>query len=148
MVGPAIAVAADVPVAGGDCCSRWRVGLESAGAAEDRYRQMEAGKNPVQAPKSDAGAVFEHALGSKVAARDPEIGTEHLGESALADAIPGGIGELRAFLEIDHEVDGDAGAAAPSGMRRFGAVSDEIACHGFPPGRSGYQSSRQISSSE
>src|SRR5215469_3218062 len=142
MVGPAIAVAADVPVAGGDCCSGRRVGLEGAGAAEDRYGHTKAGEDPMQAPKADAGAVFEHALGTKVAARDPQIRAEHLGETALADAVAGGIGELRAFLEVDHEVDGDASAAGPLGMRWLGAVPDEISCHRFPPGGSGYQSNR------
>jgi len=46
-----------------------------------------------------------------------------------ADAVAGGIGQLRAFLEIDHEVDGDTRAARPLGMRRLGAVTDEVACH-------------------
>src|SRR5215469_2018130 len=148
MVDPAIAVAADVPVAGSDSRGGRRVGLEGAGAAEDRYRQSKAGKNPMQTPKADAGAVFEHALGAEIAAGHTEIGAEHFGEAALADAVAGGIGQLRAFLEIDHEVDGDARAARPLGMRRFGTVTDEVADHGRPPGRSGYQSSRQMSSSE
>ena len=83
----------------------------------------------MQPPEADPGAVFEHALGGEIAAGHPEIGAEHLGQPALGDAVPGRIGEFGAFLEIDHEIDGDAGVSGPLGMGRLGAVADEIAGH-------------------
>jgi len=41
VIGPAIAVTADVPIAGGDRRRGRRVGLEGAGAAEDRHRDLQ-----------------------------------------------------------------------------------------------------------
>src|SRR6516225_11758983 len=130
MVGPAIAVAADIPVAGSDCSGRRRVRLEGPSAAKNRHRQPEAREDPMEAPEPDPGAVFEHALGTEVAPADPEVAAEHLGQPALGHSVAGRIGEFRTFLEIDHEIDGDAGVAGPSGMGRLSAVTDEVAGHG------------------
>src|SRR5580692_2438200 len=148
VVDPAIAVAADVPAARGDRRGGGRVRLEGLGAAENRYRHRKAGEDPMQPPEAYTGAIFEHALGAEIATCHAQIRAQHLGQSALGNTVSRRIGELRAFLEIDHEIDGDAGVARPLGVRRLGTVADEIPCHSFSPGRSGYQSSRQISSSE
>src|SRR5216683_6143819 len=129
MVGPAVAVAADVPVAGGNRRRRGRVRLERLCAAEDRDRQPETGENAVEAPEADPGAIFEHAFSGEIAAGHTQIPAEHLGQPALGDAVPTRVGELGPFLEIDDEIDGDAGVAGPLGMRRLGAVTYEIACH-------------------
>ena len=107
----------------------------------------------MQAPKPDPGTIFEHAFGGEVAARHAQISAQHFSKPALRDTVPGGIGKLGALLEIDHEIDGDAGVPGPLGMRRLGAVADEIAGHlasvcGSCSGASGYQSCSQISSQE
>ena len=107
----------------------------------------------MQAPKADPGPIFKHALGSEIAAGHAQIRAEHLGQSPLGNTIPGGIGKLRAFLEIDYEIHRNAGVPGPLGVGRFGAVADEIAGHfasvcGSCPGEIGYQSCWQISSSE
>src|SRR5215510_16257602 len=62
VVDPTIAVAADVPVARGNCRGCRRVRLEGFRAAEDRNGHGELGEDPVQPPETDASAVFEHAL--------------------------------------------------------------------------------------
>ena len=112
-------------IARSDRRGRRRVRFERPGAAENRHRQPEAREDPMEAPKADPGAVFEHALSTEVAPSDPEIAAEHLGQPALGHAVTGRIGELRTFLEIDHEIDGDVGLTRPSGMRRLGAVTDD-----------------------
>src|SRR6516162_11734361 len=146
MVGPAIAMAADVPVAGSDRrCRRW-VRLECPSATENRHRQSEAREDPMEAPEADSGAVFEHALGTEVAPPDAEIAAEHLGQPGLGHAVTRRIGKFGTFLEIDYEIDGDTGIAGPSGMGRLGAVADEVARHCWSPGGSAYQPRRKISS--
>src|ERR1700722_19976341 len=107
----------------------------------------------MQPPEADTGAIFEHALGAEVAACHAQIRAQHFGQSALGNTVPGGIGELRAFLEIDHEIDGDAGIPGPLGVRRLGTVADEITCHlasvcGSSLLERGYQSCWQISFQE
>ena len=97
---------------------------------------------------AQGAAAHVGAIRGEVAAAHPQIPAEHLGQPALGDAVPTRVGELGPFLEIDHEIDGDAGIPGPVGVGRLGTVADEIPCHSFSPGRSGYQSSRQISSSE
>src|SRR5262249_31659411 len=62
-----------------------------------------------------------------------EVDAEHLGQPALAYTVAVGIGKLGAFLEVDHEIDGDAGIPRPLGMGRLGAVTDEVACHDCSP---------------
>src|SRR5689334_2278783 len=146
MVDPAIAVAADVPVARSDRRGGGRVGFERLGAAENGHWHAEASKDSIEAPEADARAVLEHAFGGEVAARDAQIRAQHLGQPAFRDAVSRGIGKLRALLEIDHEVDGNAGVPRPLRMRRLGAVADKIAGHIASVGGSslvvsGYQSS-------
>src|SRR5947209_6481004 len=145
MIRPAIAVAADVPIARSYSRSSGRVGLEGLGAAEDRHWHRKTSEEPMQPPETDAGAVFEHAFRSKVAARHAQIRAQHLGQPPLRDAVPGGIRKLRALLEIDDEIDRNAGVSGPLGMRRLGAIADEIAGHlasvvGSSARETGYQS--------
>src|SRR5262249_29935447 len=90
---------------------------------------------------------FEHALGSQVAAANPEVAAKHLGQPAFGDAVAGREGQFGAFLEIDHEINGDARVTRPIGIGRLGAVADKITAHGVSPWRRGYQSPRRMSSS-
>src|SRR4029077_11951197 len=70
MIDPAIAVAACVPVARSDRRRRRRVCLERPCATKDRHWDPEASEDPMKAPEADPGPIFEHALGTKVAACD------------------------------------------------------------------------------
>src|SRR5262249_29950167 len=129
----AIAMAADVPIAGCDRGGRWRIRLEGAGTAEDRHRNLKTGEDPMQSPEPDAGAIFEHAFGGEVAAADPEIAADHLGQPSFRHAVSSGVRELRAFLEIDNEIDGDPSIAGPSGVGRLAAVADKVSRHVTAP---------------
>src|SRR6185312_13680642 len=105
-------------------------------------------EDAVQPPPAHPAAVFEHALRAEIApAAHAGIDAGAFGEAALADPVAGRVGQLRAFLEIDHEIDRDARPARPIGMRRRLPVADEITGHGCFASGSGYQSSWQISSS-
>src|SRR5215207_1748539 len=146
MLDPAIAVAADVPVAGGNRGGGRRIGLERPGAGEQGHRQPVAREDAVQPPPADSRAVFEHALGPEVAAV-AGVGAGALDQPGLGNPVAGRVGQLGALFEIDHEVDRDARVARPARMRRLGPVTDKIAAHFFSPGRSGYQSSSRIWSS-
>ena len=90
VIGPTIAVAADVPIAGGDRGGGGRVGLERAGAAENCHRQPKAVEDAMEPPEADPRAIFEHALGAEVAARHAQIGADHLGQAAFRDAVAAG----------------------------------------------------------
>src|SRR5207244_4245474 len=108
-----------------------------------RHRHFVPGEDAIETPPADPRAVFEHAFGGEVAAI-AGIGAGALDQSGFRDAVARGIGQLRSFLEIDHEIDRDARLARPARMRRLRAVADKIADHFVSPGGSGYQSSARI----
>ncbi len=139
VLDPAIAMAADVPVGRGDRRRGGRVRRQRPGAGEQGHRQPESGEDPMEPPPPNARAVFEHAFGGEVAAI-AGIGTGALDEAGLGDAVACRVGELRALLEIDHEVDRDARPTGPARIWRRRAIADEIAGHFASPGGSGYHS--------
>jgi hypothetical protein len=122
-------VTADVPAGSGNRRCDRRVYFERSGTPKDRYRQLETGEYAMEAPKTDPRAIFEHTFCRQIAAADPEISAEHLGQPALGDAIPSGIGQFRPFFEINHEIDRNPGVTRPSGVGRLGPITNEVACH-------------------
>src|SRR5437764_833817 len=93
---------------------------------EERRRYLEPGEDAVKPPPADPRAVFEHAFGGEVAAV-AGIGAGALDQASFRDAVALRMGQLRAFLEIDHEIDRDTRFARPARMWRLGAVADKIA---------------------
>src|SRR3954453_7652958 len=116
------------------------------GAGEQGHRDLEPGKDPVEPPPADPRAVFEHALGGEVAAI-AGIGAGALDQPGFADPVARRMRQLRAFLEIDHEIDRDPRVVGPARMRRLGAVADKIPGHFGSCGGSGYQPQCRIWSS-
>src|ERR1700731_3782086 len=98
-------VAAIAAAAGGFACNARAPG-------EQGDRQPEPGKEAMEPPPADPRAVFEHALCGEVAAI-AGIGAGALDQPGLRDAVARRVGQLRAFLEIDHEIDRDARLARP-----------------------------------
>ena len=85
----------------------------------------------MDAPEPGARAVGEHRFDVQVAAPDHGRRADELVQEALGGGIALEDVLLAAFLVVEDEADGDAGAAGPGGMRRLGAVADEVAAHGF-----------------
>src|SRR6266478_6036257 len=92
----------------------------------------------MEPPPPDPRAVFEHALGREIATI-AGVGAGAFDEAGLRDAVAFRVGEFRALLEIDHEVDRDARPAGPARMRRRRTIADKIAGHFASPGGLGYQ---------
>src|ERR1051326_892632 len=82
----------------------------------------------METPPADARAVLEHAFGGEVAAV-AGIGAGALEEPSSRVAVPGRVGQLRPFLEVDDEVDGDARLARPIRVGRLSPVADKITGH-------------------
>ena len=60
-----------------------------------------------------------------------------LGEAPFGRGVAITDPRFAAFLEVQQEVDGDPGAAGPVGVRRVGAVADDVAVHGGAFARDG-----------
>ena len=100
--------------------------LQCEGAAEYRHRQLALLEQPHQPPEADPAAVFEHALAGEVAALDALAKTVRLREADLGEALAVLHGGLRALLVVHDEIDSEACAARPLGVRRVGTVADQV----------------------
>jgi hypothetical protein len=89
----------------------------------------------MQPPPPDSRAIFEHAFGGEVATITG-VGAGALDQPGLGDAVAGRVRELRALLEIDHEIDRDPGFAGPMRIGWRGTIADKIAGHLGSPGPS------------
>ena len=98
---------AAIAAAAGGFASNARAQANSVTGTPNRVKMRWSRHQP------DPGAVFEHALGAEVAAGLPASVLALSISPVSRDAVAGRVGQLRAFLEIDHEIDRDARLARP-----------------------------------
>jgi hypothetical protein len=120
-------VAGDLPAGLGHGGDLFGVPSERGGDAVDRGGDPLFGEEPVQAPEACARAVFVHRLHVPVALPGPGLGTDDLGQEGLGGGIAVKQAVLAAFLVVDHELDGDAGASGPGSVGRMCPVSGQVA---------------------
>ena len=126
---PAPAMAADIVPGGADRRGRRRVAFQCQSAAEHRQRQGAFRKQPHDPPEADPAAIGEHALGRKIAAWHVRVDAAILGQAPFRGRVAIGHRRFRAFLEVQHKVQREAGAARPFWVGRVGAVADQVAVH-------------------
>ena len=85
------------------------------------------GEQPPQPPEPGARAILEHQLHVHVTLPGPGRRAEHVGEEGLGGLVAVQDRVLAAFLEIDHELHGDARAAGPARIGRRAAIAGEVA---------------------
>ena len=99
--------------------------LERAGDPEHRQRQPPPFESPQHPPQTGTRAVFEHRLHAHVAHRE-RGGADDLGEKGLGCRVAVEHAIFGAFLVIENELHGDAGAAGPARMRRGAAITAQV----------------------
>ncbi|MNN09878.1 hypothetical protein D3C81_1227840 [compost metagenome] len=133
VVNPAPAVAGDFVAQLDERARQLGMALERHRHAEDRQRQLALLELAQDAPDPGARAVLVHAFHAHVPLGIGR-GTDDLGQELLGAGVAVQHVVFAAFLVIEHELQRDARAARPAGVRRLGAVADEIAwivivCH-------------------
>ncbi len=126
VLDPLQAVAGDLPAGGlhrGDLLGR---AGERGGDAVDGEGDAGAGEEAVEPPEAGAGAVFVDRFHVPVAHARPGGGADDLGEERLGGGVAVQDRVLAAFLVVEDELDGDAGAARPVGVRRVRTVAQHV----------------------
>ena len=100
----------------------FRVPLERHRDAEDRQREVAALELAQEPPRARARAVFVDRLHRHVA-RGIRRRPHDLGEKLLGGRIAVEHRALSAFLVVQDELDGDARATWPTGVRRVGTIT-------------------------
>ncbi|MNN27558.1 hypothetical protein D3C81_1410970 [compost metagenome] len=134
VVDPAPAMAGDLVAQFDEGAGQFRMALQRHRYAEDGQRQAALLELAQDAPDAGARAVFIDALHAHVAVGVGR-GADDLGEELLGGGVAVQHAVLAAFFVVEHELQRNARAARPAGVRRLGAVTDEIAwivlcCHG------------------
>ncbi|MCY1242627.1 hypothetical protein D9M72_555980 [compost metagenome] len=105
---------------------QFRMALQRHRYAEDGQRQAALLELAQQAPDASARAVFIDALHAHVAVGVGR-GADDLGEELLGGGVAVQHAVFAAFFVVEDELQRNARAARPAGVRRPGTVSDEIA---------------------
>ncbi len=104
-----------------------RIALHRQRDAEHGDRHVVALEQPQQPPDAGARAIFVDLLHAHVPRALHRRGIGDVGQEDLGGRVAVEDIGLGAFLVIEHELDGDARAAGPGGMRRRAAIAGEIA---------------------
>lgn len=127
VVDPAPAVARHLPARGAHRARRVRVALQGLAHRVDGERHAVRRERAVEAPETGARTVGEHRLGVQVTPAHHGRRTDQFVKEPLRGAVAFKDALLPAFLVVEDETDRDTGPAGPRGMRRPGAVTDEVA---------------------
>ncbi|EON20068.1 amidohydrolase [Cupriavidus sp. GA3-3] len=126
VVDPAPAVAGDLVAQFDKSAGQFRMALQRHRHAEDGQRQAALLELAQQAPDAGARAVFVDALHAHVAVGVGR-GADDLGEELLGGGVAVQHAVFAAFFVVEDELQRNARTARPAGVRRPGAVTDEIA---------------------
>ncbi len=126
VLDPLQAVAGDVPAGFLHRGDNFRISFQGCRHAEYRRRQLALGEYPPQSPEARARAVLEHRFDIGVALSGPGLRTQHVRQECLRGAVTVQNVVFAAFLEIQHELHGDARIAGPAWIGRIAAIAMEI----------------------
>ena len=132
VVDPAISVAADlmpVPVQGDD---RIGVALHRHADGEHRRRNLVLPKQAGQPPDADPAAVFVDRLHVHMPHPGALVRADDFGEERLGGPIAVQYAVFAALFVVEHDLQGQPGAARPPGIGGFRSVTGEIS--GVMPG--------------
>jgi hypothetical protein len=103
-----------------------RIALDRARDGEKRDLRVEPAEDLQKPPRADARAVFERGLDHR-AAQPGKLRKTDIVEHALRAGVPVHQRTFAAPLEIEVDVEGDAGAARPLRVRQRVGVADIVA---------------------
>ena len=113
VVDPFQAVRGDLPVGFAHRRDRFRIALQRGGDAEDGDRDFRAVNIAPQPPEAGARAVFVDRFHVHVALAGPGLRADDLRQERFRRGVAVQDVVLAAFLVVEHELDGDDGAARP-----------------------------------
>ena len=119
-------MAAHVPPSLADERGGGRIPLERLGRDESRQRQAALVEQARDPPQACPAAIFVHALRSEVSVALGDTRRTDFRQRLLRPAVAVAHRILGAFLDVENEIQRQTRAAGPIGMRRFGAVADEV----------------------
>ena len=142
---PAPAVRRDLVAVAQEGLDHRRVPLERHRDAEHRERHLALAEQAQEPPHARARAVLVERLHAHVA-RAERLGADDVREEGLRGRVAVDHGVLGAFLVVEDELQRDARAARPAGVRRMLAVAGEVAGVGRVGSHRAAGSARWVSS--